>query len=111
MANTFKNKTSRSIGISLTAIQGYTVPTSTTTVVISGLCANTAGSTILVDVTLNDGTNDTYIVKNVPIPAGNSLTFCGGDESKIILEYGHSIKAKSDTATSLDVILGILEIA
>ena len=63
MANAFKNKTQRQIGTSLTALESYTVPGSTETTVIGLTIANTSASQILVDATLNDGSNDFYIVK------------------------------------------------
>ena len=109
MANAFKNKTQRQIGTSLTAIESYTVGGSTETTVIGLTIANTTTGTIVVDATLNDGSNDFYIVKNAPVPAGGSLVAVGGDQ-KVVLMPGDSIKVKSDTATSADVIMSILEI-
>ena len=109
MANAFKNKTQRQIGTSLTAIESYTVGGSTETTVIGLTIANTTTSPIEVDATLNDGSNDFYIVKDAPVPAGGSLVAVGGDQ-KVVLMPGDSIKVKSDTATSADVIMSILEI-
>ena len=109
MANAFKNKTQRQIGTSLTAIESYTVGGSTETTVIGLTIANTTTSVIEVDATLNDGSNDFYIVKNAPVPAGGALVAVGGDQ-KVVMMPGDSIKVKSDTATSADVIMSILEI-
>ena len=109
MANAFKNKTQRQIGTSLTAIESYTVGGSTETTVIGLTISNTTTSVIEVDATLNDGSNDFYIVKNAPVPAGGSLVAVGGDQ-KVVMMPGDSIKVKSDTATSADVIMSILEI-
>jgi len=109
MANAFKNKTQRQIGTSLTALETYTVPGSTETTVIGLTIANTTTSQILVDATLNNGTNDFYIVKEAPVPVGSSLVVIGGDQ-KVVLMPGDSIKVKSDTATSADAIMSILEI-
>jgi len=81
-----------------------------TEVTVIGLdLANTTASQILVDVTLNDGTNDTYLIKQAPIPSGGSLVVVGGDQ-KVVLETNDSIKVKSDTATSVDAVMSILEI-
>ena len=110
MANAFKNKTQRQIGTSLTALESYTVPGSTETTVIGLTIANTTTSQILVDATLNNGTNDFYIVKEAPVPVGSSLVVIGGDQ-KVVLMPGDSIKVKSDTATSADAIMSILEIS
>ncbi len=110
MANAFKNKTQRQIGTSLTALESYTVPGSTETTVIGLTIANTTASQILVDATLNDGSNDFYIVKEAPVPVGSSLIVVGG-EQKVVLMPGDSVKVKSDTATSADAIMSILEIS
>jgi len=110
MANAFKNKTQRQIGTSLTALESYTVPGSTETTVIGLTIANTTTSQILVDATLNNGTNDFYIVKEAPVPVGSSLIVIGG-EQKVVLMPGDSVKVKSDTATSADAIMSILEIS
>lgn len=109
MANTFTRKLSRSIGTSLTAVGTYTVGASTDVTVIGLTVANTSASQVLVDATLNDGSNDTYIVKNAPVPAGSSLVIIGGDQ-KVVLTTNDSIKVKSDTAGSVDAVMSILEI-
>ena len=109
MANTFTRKLSRSIGTSLTAVGSYTVGASTDVTVIGLTVANTTASEVLVDATLNDGSNDTYIVKNAPVPAGSSLVIIGGDQ-KVVLTTNDSIKVKSDTASSVDAVMSILEI-
>ena len=109
MANTFTRKLSRSVGTSLTAVGSYTVGASTDVTVIGLTVANTTASQVLVDATLNDGSNDTYIVKNAPVPAGSSLVIIGGDQ-KVVLTTNDSIKVKSDTASSVDAVMSILEI-
>ena len=109
MPNNFKRKLSRSIGTSLTQVGTYAVPASTEVTVIGLDIANTSSSQVLVDATLNDGSNDTYLIKEAPIPSGGSLVVIGGDQ-KVVLEPSDSIKVKSDTASSVDVVLSILEI-
>ena len=109
MANAFKNKTQRQIGTTLTPIETYTVPGATETTIIGLTIANTAASQIEVDATLNDGTNDFYIVKAAPVPVGSSLVVIGGDQ-KVVLMPGDSVKIRSNTATSADAVMSILEI-
>ena len=109
MANAFKNKTHRQIGTTLTKIEAYDCPGSTETTIIGLTIANTSASAIEVDATLNDGTNDFYIVKAAPVPVGSSLVVIGGDQ-KVVLMPGDSIKIRSGTATSADAIMSILEI-
>ena len=110
MANTFYNKLSRNVGTSLTAVGSYTVGGSKTAIVLGLTVCNTSGATVAVDVTLNDGSNDHYIVKGAPISAGGALVPIGG-EQKIVLSPNDSIKVKSDSATSIDAILSIMEIS
>lgn len=100
MANTFKNYTSASVGTSPTTV--YTVPASTTAVVIGCNVSNRTASSITVDVQLGS----TYIVKGAPVPAGSALSVLDG---KIIAETTETIVVTSDTASSADVILSVLE--
>ena len=109
MPNNFKRKLSRSIGTSLTQVGSYAVGSNTEVTVIGLDIANTSSSQVLVDATLNDGSNDTYLIKEAPIPSGGSLVVIGGDH-KVVLEPTDSIKVKSDTASSVDVVMSILEI-
>lgn len=100
MANVFKNYTSASVGTSPVTV--YTVPASTTSVLIGCNIANRTASSINVDVQLGS----TYIVKGAPVPAGSALGVLDG---KIIAETTETIVVTSDTASSADVILSALE--
>ncbi|MEL0015739.1 MAG: hypothetical protein VW715_11035 [Rhodospirillales bacterium] len=109
MANTFKRYASRDVGTSAVTVGSYTVGASTQTTLIGLTVANTTSSAIAVDVQHNDATNDTYIVKGAPVPAGSSIVIVGGDQ-KVVMETGDSIKVTSDTATSADAYMSLLEI-
>lgn len=100
MANTFKNYTSASVGTS--PVTTYTVGASTTAVMIGCNLSNTTASQILVDVQVAG----VYLVKGAPIPAGSGLSVLDG---KIILETTDTVVVTSDTATSADVIVSVLE--
>ena len=108
MANAFKTYASRGVGTSLTAIGSHTVAGSTTETVIGMTVSNVTGSAVNVTVTYNDGSNDTRIVKDAPVPTGGALTPIGGDQ-KIVLEVGDSIKVSSNTASSVDAVMSVLE--
>lgn len=56
---------------------------------------------ILVDCYINDGTNDIYLVKGAPIPAGGALQVLDGG-AKVVVQSGDRLWIKSDTASSLD---------
>ena len=113
MASTFKVKTHRVIGTTATTCNTYVVAVSTTTTVIGLTLANRTNGPITADAMHNDGTGasgkDTYLIYKAPIPSGGSLVVVGGDQ-KVVLQNAHSIKCVSNTATSLDVIMSVLEL-
>lgn len=100
MANTFKNYTSSSVGTS--PVTTYTVPSSTTAVMIGCSVSNTSASQIAVDVQVAG----VYLVKGAPIPANSALSLLDG---KIILETTDTVVVTSSAATSADVIVSVLE--
>jgi len=100
MANTFKNYTATDVGASPATV--YTVPASTTAVIIGCNVANKTGAAINVDVQIGS----TYLVKGAPVPSGSALSVLDG---KIIMETTEVFTVTSDTATSADVILSVLE--
>jgi len=100
MANTFKNYTGASIGTSPSTV--YTVPAGTVAVVIGLNLANRTASSVTVDVQLGS----TYIVKAAPVPSGSALSVLDG---KIIAETTETIVVTSDTASSIDAIVSVLE--
>ena len=108
MANTFKNKVYDGANTSANAIMSvYTVPSSTTTVVIGLTLANTTSSQITADIKLSAGST-IFLAKDIPIPAGASFEYMAGN--KIIMEAGHTLKVASNTAASLDTAMSIMEI-
>jgi len=100
MANTFKNYTSASVGTGATTV--YTVGSSTTSVMIGCNLANRTASQIAVDVQVAG----VYLVKGAPIPANSALSVLDG---KIIVETTDTVVVTSDTASSCDVIVSVLE--
>ena len=108
--NTFKRKLSASIGTTATAVGGYQVPMDIQTTAIGLALANRTASQVTVSAYLETSGGDIYyIVKDAPIPSGGSLIPIGGDQ-KIVMELSDQIKIVSDTASSVDAILSILEI-
>ena len=108
MANTFKNSVTASVGTSATDV--YTAPGATTTTVIGAAVSNRAASPISVDATVTDtsGSVTAYLVKAAPVAAGGALVLIGGDQ-KVVLETGDKITVTSDTASSADVVISVLE--
>jgi len=112
MANTFKVKTKAGIGTSITTV--YTVPSSTTTIVLGLIVGNVTGSAVNATVHVESDTSDTEtngnveLVTNAPIPAGGSLELLSGN--KVVLQETDVLKVTSDTASSLDACLSFMEI-
>jgi len=110
MANTFKLKTKDGSSTAAdTAMTIYTVPASTTTVVLGLTLSNLTGSAVYATVTIenNDGDNINFL-KDVPIPTGSALEVMSGN--KVVLETSDVLKVTSDTANSIDTAFSIMEI-
>ena len=108
MANNFKLKTKAGVGVSTENV--YVTPSATTTTIIGITLCNTSGSGINVGVGITRASaDDIKILKNVPIPQGSSLEFMQGN--KVVLEATDTLTVNSDTNSSVDVALTILEIS
>ncbi len=111
MANTFNSVTSGSVGTTLTNV--YTCPGSTTTIILGASLANTnsnpiGGSVKLAKTGAGSGADDVFIVKQAPIPVGSSIEVMAGN--KVVMEAADILQFQSDTSSSLDVTISMLEI-
>jgi hypothetical protein len=108
MANAFKLVTDTAVGTSAATI--HTGASATETTIIGLTVANIVSSQIEIDVQVenNDGDN-IYLIKAAPVPVGSSLVVVGG-EQKVVLNASDVLKVTSNTASSADVALSILEI-
>jgi len=104
MAQDFTRYKQRNIGTSATTL--FTANSNDTIVGIS--VANVTGSAVNADVFINDGSNDFYLVKTAPIPAGSALQVLDGG-AKVVVQSGDILKVKSDTASSLDVWISTVD--
>lgn len=111
MANNFKLKTKPSLTTSLATY--YTVPSSTTTVVLGISLANTSASSVTADVQIISDTSDTetnantYLGKGLPIPSGGTLEIMQGN--KLVLQTTDAIKAKASAGSAVDLLISIME--
>ena len=104
MANNFGSTDARLSDSTLTTVK---TTTSNKQIMVGCLVANTGTSAINVDVVLNNGTNDRYIVKEAPVPIGSSIEVIQG---KVVIPSGGAVKVKSDNASgNADVIISTLE--
>ncbi len=109
MANTFKLKTKAGVTTLATV---YTVPASTTAIVLGLVIGNTTGSAITSTITVSSDTSDTETNADVEllttgaIPAYSSVDVLSG--SKLVLQTTDLLKVYGTAA--VDVALSIMEI-
>jgi len=101
---TFTNATARN-HTTLGAV--YTCSNANGATVIGLSIANVHTSAVTTSLVLDDGTNDTHLIKDAPIPVGGSLVVGGGDQ-KIVLKNTEAIKVSA--SNNVDVIISVLEI-
>lgn len=104
MAQDFTRSIARNIGTSASTLR--TADSNDT--VIGIRLANVVATQILVDVYVTSGGNDYYLIKQVPIPAGSSLELLDGG-AKFVLASGDALKVVSDTATSCDAWVSVID--
>ena len=115
MANTFKVATRASVDHS-SADTIYTVPSSTTAVILGMTICNRHSSATDIDVILvsdtaggNPNTNaNVYLLKDTSIPAGSTLEVFAGQ--KIVLQTTDSITAQAAADNYIDISLSFMEI-
>ena len=109
MANTFKLKTKAGVTTLATV---YTVPASTTSIVLGLVIGNTTGSAITSTITVSSDTSDTETNADVEllttgaIPAYSSVDVLSG--SKLVLQTTDLLKVYGTGA--VDVALSIMEV-
>ena len=104
MAQDFRNNLQRNVGTSeATLVTGGDYDA-----VIGIRCCNVTTSTIEVDVFIDNSGNDHFIAKGVVVPPNSAIELIQGG-AKIVLENGDVLKAKSNTATSLDIVTSFID--
>ena len=112
MANTFKLKTNA--GLTTSLVDQYTVPSTTTAIIVGMSVANTSANSITVDVKIVSDTSDTetnenaYLVKSAPVPSGSSLEIMSGN--KLVLQTTDKIQALASTTGVADILISLMEI-
>jgi len=101
MAQNFRRYTLSQVGTTAADIpDGANFDTYDTIVGI--MLANVTANAITVSVYINDGTNDIYLIKDVPIAAGGALQVLDGG-AKFVVQSGDRLWVQSNTASSCDV--------
>jgi hypothetical protein len=106
MAQDFERNITRNVGT--TAV---TLRTANSDDALIGInIANVTTTQILMDVYITGagGTDDYYIIKDAPIPVGSALQVLDGG-AKVVLQSGDILNVKSDTASSADVWVSVVD--
>ena len=114
MANIFKQKSNANMPSSAgTPLTLYTVPSSTTTIVLGLILTNVHSASVTASVQLVSDTNNTevnettFLLKNVTIPVGSSLEVLSG--SKVVLQTTDILKIDCSVSAKIDASLSIME--
>ena len=112
MANTFKLKNNAVLPSSAgTPDTLYTVPSSTTTIILGLMLCNVHTSQVTASVTVIDSSNSnetSHVIKDIPIPVGSSYEVMAGN--KIVLETTDIIKVDCSVADKISATMSIMEI-
>jgi len=104
MAQDFERSIQRNVGTS-----AVTIRTANSDDALVGInVANVHTSQITVDVFINDGSNDFYIVKAAPIPVGSALQVLDGG-AKVVMQSADVLKVQSSVASSADVWVSVVD--
>ena len=107
MANAFKNA-GAALTTSYPVTPIYSAPAATQSIVHSCIISNihaTASANVSIKVQ-TDGSNYFHIANEVPVPAGSSLVI----DKPIDMEASDDLAIKASANSTLDAVLGILEI-
>jgi len=76
--------------------------------VISVRLANIVATSITADVYVASGGTNYYLVKGITVPTGSSVELIDG-ASRFVLQSGDVLKVVSDTASSLDTWVSVVD--
>jgi len=110
MANTFKSDTKANVVTAVITDNTAVIVTaggSSTLVLLSVLLSNKVAASADVDVYLESGGDDVYLLRNAPVPAGSSLEVISG--SKIIMEANDKLRIRAGTASAIDATVSYLD--
>ena len=108
MAQDFERYGQHSVGTSAVAIHTSNSDDAIISIRLANTTTSTINASIFVTSSVTGGSQDHYIIKNAPIVSGGSLELIDGG-SKIVLASGDQLYVQSDTASSLDTIVGAVD--
>jgi len=107
MAQNFQNELKNNITL-LASPTVLRAATTTNDAIIGVRCTNTSGVSVDITVYVKNTSTNYYIIKAAPIPTGGSLELIDGG-SKVVLQTGDSVEAYASAATSVDIILSVVD--
>jgi len=109
MANTFKNASLVSVNHAALATL-YTCPSATTAIILGLALTNKTDNSVTVSVQLTDSSASItpLLLNEVVVPANTTLEVFAGQ--KYVLEAADILKVQAGTATSIDAVLGLMQI-
>ena len=120
MATKFKNYTARAVGTStyylvdadttfsngFQTADGLSAADGSKAVIMIGcMVSNILTTSVDVTVTVKNSSNETNLVKNVTVPAGDAVEVVQG---KIVLNYGDDVGVSATSASAVDVVASML---
>ena len=108
MAQNFQRTLKQNISNSSGSATELRAATTTNDAIIGVRCTNTSGSSVDITVMVVNSATDYHIIKSAPIPTGGSLELIDGG-SKVVLQTGDSVEAYASAATSVDIILSVVD--
>lgn len=108
MAQNFRRYTLHDIGTTAKGVPSDSTTFDSYDTIVGINVANVTDSSIEVDVYINDGTNDIYLVKAAPISAGGALQVLDGG-AKFVVQNGDKLLIKSSVATSADAWISTVD--
>ena len=120
MATKFKNYTARAVGTSTYYLvdqnttfsngfqtgDGLSASDGSKAVIMIGcMVANILTTSVDVTVTVKNSSNETHLVKNVTVAAGDAVEVVQG---KIVLNYGDDVGVSATSASAVDVVASML---
>jgi hypothetical protein len=108
MANRFNNQQTVDVGTGLTKV--YETDANTVSTVIGINVANKTTGTVYADIVMQGAdSTQTFLVKGVVIPKGQSLAAMGGDQ-KLVMVENNALFVSTTVTDGVDVIVSVLEI-
>jgi hypothetical protein len=109
MANTFKNASLVSVNHAALATL-YTCPSATTAIILGLALTNKTDTSVTISVQLTDSSASItpLLLNEVTVPANTTLEVFAGQ--KYVLEAADILKVQAGTATSIDAVLGLMQI-